>query len=163
MKRQWKVSGKSWPLERPSSPLVSQTRPGGWQILEDASGVRRRFFLLKGAQGKTTLLWNGKLWQGVLESSEDPSAASGGPGSNADLDFRAQFPGKVRKILVQAGQSVQSNEVLIRVEAMKMEFAITAPVAGKVTAIRVQEGQSLSPGELLLDFQADEPSKKEKS
>jgi biotin carboxyl carrier protein len=65
----------------------------------------------------------------------------------------AQFPGKVRKIMVQPGQEVQEGDALVMVEAMKMEFGVKAPRAGKIKTILVREGQQLSPGDRFVELE----------
>ena len=53
----------------------------------------------------------------------------GGAGGEEHADLVAQFPGKVRKVLVAEGAQVAEGEPLVLVEAMKMEFAVKAPRA----------------------------------
>lgn len=127
-------------------------RPGGWIVAEretPGGGQERRRIAIAEARGALGASLGGLLWQGeVLETRE---GAGGDAGSETDLT--AQFPGKVRKILVQAGQEVKAGEPLCLVEAMKMEFAIKAPFAGKVMKILVAEAQQLSPGDRLVDLE----------
>ncbi len=62
----------------------------------------------------------------------------------------ASIPGMVSKIHVQPGDTVEENQVLMTIEAMKMETAVTARTAGKVREIRVKEGQAVKAKELLM-------------
>ena len=62
----------------------------------------------------------------------------------------ASIPGMVSKIHVQPGDTVEENQVLMTIEAMKMETAVTARTAGKVREIRVKEGQTVKAKELLM-------------
>ena len=62
----------------------------------------------------------------------------------------ASIPGMVSKIHVQPGDTVEENQVLMTIEAMKMETAVTARTAGKVREIRVKEGQAVKAKELLI-------------
>jgi acetyl/propionyl-CoA carboxylase alpha subunit len=125
--------------------------PGGWVLAErelpDGSRERRRIFL---SQERNSLSFSlgGKLWFGELIES----AVGGSADSGSEADLTAQFPGKVRKILVASGQTVAAGDPLMLVEAMKMEFAVKAPFAGTVSQVRVQEGQQLSPGDKLVDI-----------
>jgi len=94
------------------------------------------------------------------------SRVSAGSGTSAggvsEADFKAQFPGKVRKVLVTDGAKVQAGDKLLLLEAMKMEFAIQAPASGTVKAVKVKEGQQLSPGDLLLEFEESQKEIKTK-
>ena len=62
----------------------------------------------------------------------------------------ASIPGMVSKLHVQPGDTVEENQVLMTIEAMKMETAVTARTTGKVREIRVKEGQAVKAKELLL-------------
>ena len=59
---------------------------------------------------------------------------------------RSPFSGTVSKISAQAGQTIQVNDVLLVLEAMKMETVITAPIAGKVTKVNVNVGDAVQQG-----------------
>jgi biotin carboxyl carrier protein len=59
------------------------------------------------------------------------------------------MPGKVVRVLVTAGQSVQAGEGMVVVEAMKMENELRAPRAGVVKQIMARPGQSVESGAVL--------------
>jgi biotin carboxyl carrier protein len=149
-----KVSGKRFSLPGSEGAWRFESRPGGWIIATDSSGARVRFAAseIKNKLGYA-IVSEGARCSGYGEILA-ASHGGGGQGSKAaiDSDLTAQFPGKVRKILVQEGTSVASGDPLILVEAMKMEFAVKAPVAGKVSKLHVVEGQQLAPGQKFLDF-----------
>jgi propionyl-CoA carboxylase alpha chain len=69
-------------------------------------------------------------------------------------DFRgglkAPMPGKVLSIAVSPGQAVSRGELLLVLEAMKMEHRITAPADGTVQAIRVAQGEQVANGAVLV-------------
>lgn len=60
------------------------------------------------------------------------------------------MPGTILKILVNIGDTVQENQPLMILEAMKMENEIVAGKAGIVTGIHVQQGDMVNPGEPLI-------------
>ncbi|MFI8745439.1 urea carboxylase [Pseudomonas sp. NPDC077186] len=92
-----------------------------------------------------------ELWK-----DDDPSAAQAlgtTPEDDADLDghlVAAEMSGSVWKVLVEPGQHVEAGTPLLVVEAMKMELAVTAPVAGTVKALRCAPGKAVTPGDALL-------------
>jgi 3-methylcrotonyl-CoA carboxylase alpha subunit len=58
----------------------------------------------------------------------------------------------VVRILVKPGDSVSNGDVLIALEAMKMELPIRAPRDGVVKAIHCQAGDLVQPGQQLIEF-----------
>ena len=60
--------------------------------------------------------------------------------------------GGVFKLNVKVGDTVKRGQVLLILEAMKMESNIVSPADGSVTAIAVREGQSVKQGELLMSI-----------
>lgn len=65
---------------------------------------------------------------------------------------RSPFSGTVARISAQVGQAIQVNDVLMVLEAMKMETVITAPIAGKIAQINVQAGDAVQQGQVLIEF-----------
>ncbi|MFL6004514.1 MAG: biotin/lipoyl-containing protein, partial [Nocardioides sp.] len=61
----------------------------------------------------------------------------------------APMPGTVISVAVQAGQSVESGQTVLVLEAMKMQHTVTAPRAGVVTEIDVRPGAQVAAGEVL--------------
>ena len=66
-----------------------------------------------------------------------PAAA---PSSSGGVDIVSPRPGKVFKLVAQPGEQVAEGQVVMILEAMKMENEIVAPQAGTVDAILVKEG-----------------------
>lgn len=62
----------------------------------------------------------------------------------------APIPGKVLSIKVKPGDTVGAGQVILILEAMKMENEITAPVDGQIKDILVAEGQAVNSGEAML-------------
>jgi methylmalonyl-CoA carboxyltransferase small subunit len=72
---------------------------------------------------------------------------------NEELVCRSPVSGVVVKVAAQAGQTLQVGDVLVILEAMKMETNITAPVAGKVADIKVKKGDSVQAGQIVVEFE----------
>ena len=60
------------------------------------------------------------------------------------------MPGKIVKVVVEEGQSVKAGEVLLVLEAMKMQNEITADADGTVKAVNVEAGQNVKVKESLV-------------
>ena len=155
MKFQAKISGKKseWVEASPETLKAwsFEKRPGGWVIASRTlNGIteRVRFFY----QRHQKQFW-AKIHGHDYFGEKSPVDRASAKGSSAS-DFTAQFPGKVRKIMVAENQLVEEGTPLLMIEAMKMEFAIKATERGTVKKVLVAEGQVLSPGHKLLDFEA---------
>lgn len=62
----------------------------------------------------------------------------------------APMPGKVMSFKVSVGQQVKEGDVILILEAMKMENEIFCASAGTVKEIRVNEGAAVNPGDVLV-------------
>ena len=62
------------------------------------------------------------------------------------------MPGTVIEIMKTAGQSVKAGEVVLILEAMKMENEITAPVDGQITGMHAEKGRTVAGAELLFEI-----------
>ena len=60
------------------------------------------------------------------------------------------MPGTILKVNVAQGQAVKEGELLVVLEAMKMENEIFAPKAGSVAQVVVSKGSSVSTGDVLV-------------
>lgn len=75
---------------------------------------------------------------------------STGSGQKKSLRVRSQMPGKIVRIHVKEGDSIQKGDALLVMEAMKMENEIRASHAGVVQAIKVSSGQAVETGADLV-------------
>ena len=102
---------------------------------------------------------NGSLYEIEIEEM-DASAAKRAPAAapaakpaaapvGAGTKVNAPMPGTILDVKVQAGQSVKRGQVLVILEAMKMENEIQAPCDGKITGVNVRKGDSVETAALL--------------
>ena len=66
---------------------------------------------------------------------------------------RSPIAGVVVRAPAQVGQEIQVDDVLLVLEAMKMETMITAPVAGKIAKINCDVGDSVQARQVLVEFE----------
>ncbi len=79
-----------------------------------------------------------------------PAPAAAGAGLAAGTRVDAPLPGNVLSVKVDVGQSVKAGDVLVIIEAMKMENEIAAPCDGVVKQIVAGKGSVVATGDALL-------------
>ena len=82
-----------------------------------------------------------------------PVAAAPAAPAGAGERVAAPMPGNILAVNVAAGDTVKKGQVLMILEAMKMENEIMAPCDGKVTAVAVTKGAAVESGALLCTIQ----------
>ena len=82
----------------------------------------------------------------------EAAAVAGGTQKKKAVRVRAQMPGKIVKLMVAAGDAVEKDQVLLVMEAMKMENPIKAPQAGLIAKVAVTEGQAVETGADLIQL-----------
>jgi 3-methylcrotonyl-CoA carboxylase alpha subunit len=95
--------------------------------------------------GERVLFLRGAAWAFGVPTSARVAAA----GAALDGSLRSPMPGRVVSVPVRAGQAVTRGQILIAVEAMKMEHALLAPFDGVVAELRVVEGDQVAENALL--------------
>lgn len=84
-----------------------------------------------------------------IESAPEPVATPTPPVSHGE-DVTAPMPGSIHKILVNTGDRVNAGDVLLILEAMKMENEIVSPIDGSVLKIARSEGSNVNTSDLLI-------------
>ena len=108
-----------------------------------------------------TITVNGNVYEVTVEegftgAASAPKAAAPAPkaapkpaGAAGAVAVTAPMPGKILGVKASAGQAVKRGQVLLILEAMKMENEIVAPQDGTVATINVAVGDSVEPGATL--------------
>lgn len=96
--------------------------------------------------------------QPVAAPKAAPAAPKAAPkatpaaGAAGAVKVNAPMPGKVLSVKAAVGQAVKKGDVLLVLEAMKMENEIVAPQDGTVASIQVSAGQSVEAGDVLASL-----------
>ena len=94
---------------------------------------------------------NGKVFQVALnDPRKQKSFSSRRMDEIGSMEVSVPMPGKVVKVLVSEGDSVQKGQGLVVVEAMKMQNEVRAPRGGEVKQINVSDGETVNAGEPLV-------------
>jgi biotin carboxyl carrier protein len=80
------------------------------------------------------------------KAAPKPAAPAGSQGA---VKINAPMPGKILSVKLQAGAAVKKGDVIMILEAMKMENEIPAPQDGTIASINVNGGDSVEAGDIL--------------
>jgi propionyl-CoA carboxylase alpha chain len=111
--------------------------------LETASGVRSTFDVTVGESTVDVDGPEGSFSFVPVPRFVDPADAV------AEGSLLAPMPAAVTQVAVQAGQAVQKGDVIVVLEAMKMQHTVTAPADGIVAELDVHVGQQVESGAVL--------------
>jgi propionyl-CoA carboxylase alpha chain len=119
--------------------------------------VRQRF--LVAADGERVFVHGAGATSELLRVPRFPEAVR----ADAIGGFSAPMTGVVREVRVQPGQRVAAGDVLLVLEAMKMEHPMVVQVPGVVREVRVVAGQMVDPDEVLVVVDPDAETPEEES
>lgn len=85
---------------------------------------------------------------------QSPAPAVGGPIPEGAITVKAPMPGKISALKVEEGTDVKRGDVLLVLEAMKMQNDITATADGKLHEMRVKVGDNVKTGDVLAVIMA---------
>ncbi len=116
-------------------------------LYEDGRVIRGRVFPEK---RETRVQARGR--HAVFELFDPREALSAGAASGAVPEMVAAMPGRVVEVKVREGDTVQPGDLLLILEAMKMQNEIRAEGPGTVSAIQCEAGQAVEAGAVLIRF-----------
>jgi geranyl-CoA carboxylase alpha subunit len=123
---------------------------GRWATLE-LDGIRQR--LAYHLNGDNLWLYghNGNLQ--LTDITHQPASSAAGTGSGS---VKAPMDGAIVEVLVEEGSSVSKGQLLVVLEAMKMEHPLKASIDGVVRRIGVSRGDQVKNRQLLVEIEATE-------
>ena len=117
-----------------------------WRLVRPMTKVMLKFSLNLNGQPRTAKIVNRTAKSSV---NKHPQAEADNP-----LHVAAPMPGVVSSLAAEAGQKVLSGDVLLTIEAMKMETAIHAEADGVVARIVTPTGTQIDAKDLLIELKA---------
>ncbi len=122
---------------------ITPAGPGVWSILIE--GRVYNATLLAGGEVSV----KGRVFRVEVFDPRSMRGRHGAAGSEGRQTIAAPMPGRVIRVLVEAGQDVAAGQGLIVVEAMKMQNEMKSPKAGRVVAVKTAAGATVSAGDIL--------------
>lgn len=104
---------------------------------------------------KTTSVPTPPSTQGASPAPPTPRPAAPTPAATGGNTKEVTSPiaGTIIEVKAQVGNSVNQNDLLIIIEAMKMNTNINSPVSGKIKEVKVQTGDMVQQGHVLVTFE----------
>lgn len=131
-----------------SQPAAVRIGPGVYMI--DRDGQTAIVYVADSPDGRWAFS-NGIVYRPETARAASSSGGSS-PHSHAD-SLSAPMPATVVNVRAKAGTTVRNGDVLIVLEAMKMELLIRAPADGRVIAVHCREGDLVQPDTVLVDLE----------
>lgn len=132
------VNQKDFPYKKVGNLLFIENNPIVYQTVRDRSGSIEGFFI-KGRLIPVKLEETETLNRGVIHQGE----------------VYAPLNGQVIRIMIKQGERVKEGDLVLILEAMKMENEISAPVSGRLSQILVKEKEVVKTGALLFKIEEE--------
>ena len=145
--------GQSHPID------ILELEPGCYSILMGGRSVEVRLDVAKSpdpeAHAYRAMLYDGAYEFALVDPRRALLSAVGGAGAGGGV-LSSPMPGKIVKLLVKVGESVQEGQTLLVMEAMKMQNELKTNTTGTVMTVHVQEGATVETGTTLITVVAPE-------
>jgi 3-methylcrotonyl-CoA carboxylase alpha subunit len=141
-----------WSTKVDAGDVSIDGTPGVWNVTEDDAGVRVECAgqVLTGAavrdRDRVWVTVAGELFDFTIDGDGAPRRSSGRDQSA----LMPPMPATVLRVNVKPGDAVADGDVLVVLEAMKMELSIRAPRDGVISAVHCAEGDMVQPETLLI-------------
>jgi acetyl/propionyl-CoA carboxylase alpha subunit len=147
------VGGRATRIEIDNERFRYETLEGDFVITP--SGPGKFTVLLKGRSYRVVLgprgeaVVNGRTMSIEVFDPRDLRVGIGARANHGRQEIVAPMPGKIIRVLVSPGETVEEGRGLVVVEAMKMQNEMKSPRAGRVVSIPVKENESVAAGAVL--------------
>jgi biotin carboxyl carrier protein len=139
----------------PDDVSVQKTGPGEYLVI-DRQKVYNLVISFQSSENKWRVRINGK--DALIELQDDATVlleklGMTETGKHQALELNAPMPGMILDVLIQPGKKVEPGEVVLILEAMKMENLLKSSLSGTVSRIWVQKGDKVEKNQLLVSFE----------
>ena len=136
-------------MSDPSQPRAAHLGDGRFEVI---TSERHRVAWAVRSGAETWVFLDGRVHVIRSATAASPRRRQGHGSVDDEVALAAPMPATVVSVSVTAGQQVARGDVLVTLEAMKMELAVKAPRDGKVRRIACQPGELVQPGVPLLEL-----------
>lgn len=147
----FEVEGEASAGPGPGIAVSIESRQAGEGLCRTPSG-RTHPFAWAWVGNELHLWLDGQLF--VFERAET-RRRGGAENNEASGDIVAAMPGAVLEVVVSEGERAETGQIILLLESMKMELAITAPRSGVVRRVAVQPGQQVERGMRLVELEGE--------
>jgi biotin carboxyl carrier protein len=149
----WQVAVDNRAIEIDSHELaraVTEVEPGAYSVLHQGASYEIR--VIETPQGAIAEV-GGRRFAVEVHDPRDTSRGGRASIGSGRQKVAAPMPGKVVRVLVNIGDSVDVGQGLVVVEAMKMQNEMKATRPGRVIAVRAVAGETVSAGDTLVELE----------
>jgi biotin carboxyl carrier protein len=145
----WQVGVDGRTIEFDSEQLASvrPVEPGVYSVLLDGASYEIR--LSETPNGLSAQV-GGRRFSVEIRDPRDARGGTRASTSSGRQNVKAPMPGKVVRVLVKVGDSVEAGQGLVVVEAMKMQNEMKASRPGRVIEVRAGAGETVGAGDTLV-------------
>jgi biotin carboxyl carrier protein len=126
---------------------VSEPEPGMFTVIINDRVYRCA--LEESPAGAVEVIVNGERIPVAARDKKHLRGQMGAAAASGQIKILAPMPGKVVRVLLNAGDEVAARQGVLVVEAMKMQNEVQSPKDGKIAEIKVSEGQTVNAGDVL--------------
>jgi len=134
---------------------ISKIADGHFHILLQQKSYRAEVVKVDASAKTCIIKINGRTYPVELKDKFDLLLEKMGMNNqavNKVNNIKAPMPGLIIDLKVKAGDEVKANDVLLILEAMKMENILKSPGEGIVKSVKVKKGDSVEKGQVLIEF-----------
>lgn len=147
MKWQVVVDGRSIAIDSEQLAAARQVESGVYSVVVDGASYE---IFISGTPDRLSAYVHGLAFTVEVQDPRDTSRALRSSMGSGRQEISAPMPGKVIRVLVNVGDSVDAGQGLIVVEAMKMQNEMKAARPGRVLEIRARAGETVGAGDTLV-------------
>ena len=147
MKWQIVIDGRPVEIDKAQLENAIEVEPGVFSVLVEGRSFEVR--LPRGGAAGTASV-RGRRYNVEIRDPRNTGRGSKSALGSGRQNIIAPMPGKIVRMLVQRGDTVETGQGLAVVEAMKMQNEMKAPRPARVTEVRVRDGDTVAAGETLV-------------